>query len=149
MGRRLERRPHRRAPISEPSRERSVIPMSPTYAEGYGPTVSAVRELLGLSRTELADLLEVSMDSVRSWEVGRRPVPAHVADELAALQDRARQEVEHLAAGFARRPDVPPVILLEQGPEAMPLGWQRRIAARVAHQVPHLLLRTTDQENPR
>ena len=108
-----------------------------------------MRELLGLSRTELADLLGVSMDSVRSWEVGRRPVPAHVADELAALQDRARQEVEHLAAGFARRPDVPPVILLEQGPEAMPLGWQRRIAARVAHQVPHLLLRTTDQENPR
>ena len=80
---------------------------------------------------------------------GASAVPAHVADELAALQDRARQEVEHLAAGFARRPDVPPVILLEQGPEAMPLGWQRRIAARVAHQVPHLLLRTTDQENPR
>ena len=59
--------------------------MSLTYTEGYGPTVSAVRELLGLSRTELADLLGVSMDSVRSWEVGRRPVPAHVADELAAL----------------------------------------------------------------
>ena len=54
--------------------------------------------LLGLSQSEAAAFLGVSRDSVRSWSVGRNPVPSGVWSELHALASRqmaaARSAVE-------------------------------------------------------
>lgn len=39
----------------------------------------AAREELGLSRHELADLLQVARSAVKKWELGLRPIPRQVA----------------------------------------------------------------------
>lgn len=108
------------------------------YISDRGQTVAAIRDLLGLSRDELAHLLGVSAASVLSWENGRRRLPAAVTGELQALQERAQDEAAHLVAGFHARPETAPVLTITTDPEDMPVGWQRRIAARVAAQVPDL-----------
>ncbi|MBN6749469.1 helix-turn-helix domain-containing protein [Micrococcus luteus] len=108
------------------------------FLTDYGPTVHVVRNLLGLTRHELAAQLGVSMDTLRSWEVGRRPVPENVPAELQSLQDRATAEVAHYLQAHQDRPDLPPVFLIEHDPEMMPAGWQLRIAARVAAHLPQL-----------
>lgn len=108
------------------------------YISGHGQTVAAVRDLLGLSREELAHLLGVSGASVLSWENDRRRLPAAVITELQGLQERAQAETDHLVAGYQARPEVAPVLTITADPEDMPVGWQRRIAARVAAQVPDL-----------
>ena len=50
--------------------------------------LKAWRQKHGLTQPELAALLDVSLDSVRSWEQGRRPLPSLLAP---ALKEYERQ----------------------------------------------------------
>jgi DNA-binding transcriptional regulator YiaG len=64
----------------------------------YGPEdVKHVRDILKASQTLLARFLGVSVNSVRSWEQGTRPVPAiacRYMDDIIAYPDIWRQRLQ-------------------------------------------------------
>lgn len=113
--------------------------------------VAAVRDLLGLSRAELAGWLGVSMDAVRSWEVGRRGAPSWVFVELRVLQDAMDSQVADAVASMLQSSAdaQPPTLRIHRGANAQggghpPVGWQLRVAARAAQQVPRLRIAFVD-----
>jgi transcriptional regulator with XRE-family HTH domain len=66
-------------------------------------TLRAVRTQLRLSQVEFAARLEVSVDSLRVWDSGRRPPPADIlerADALLRDPDEQVQPLRTLAARF-------------------------------------------------
>jgi putative transcriptional regulator len=54
------------------------------------PDPRAIRDDLGLTQREFADLLNVSVDTVRNWEQGRRQ-PQKAAEMLLRIADRNPQ----------------------------------------------------------
>lgn len=107
-----------------------------------GEMIACIRTALGLTRADLAAAIDVSHESIRSWEVGRRPIPAGIWDELAELEAQADREVAgHLAALAG---GAPAVFRFDTGPEARPVGWQQVIAARVHRQRPELTISRGD-----
>ncbi|MBD2766269.1 helix-turn-helix transcriptional regulator [Kocuria sp. cx-455] len=103
-----------------------------------GEMIACIRTALGLTRADLAAAIDVSHESIRSWEVGRRPVPAGIWDELAKLEAQADQEVAGHLAALER--GAPAVFQFDTGPQAGPVGWQQVIAARVHRQRPDLTI---------
>lgn len=65
----------------------------------------------GLSHREAADFLDVRVDTIRSWSIGRNRTPAGVIDELRALYAQIEQ-----AAGQALK------VIEEQAPDDVELG---------------------------
>lgn len=121
------------------------MPARPDPSLLRGTTVRIVREYMGLTRGELADLLEVSFDSVRSWEGDRRGTPPGVIAQLHRLQDQLDQEAATALEHYLAEPDPAeggpaPVLTIEEGPDRRPAGWQRHIAARVAQHRPDLVI---------
>ena len=59
------------------------------------------RDICGLSQTEAAAYLDLSVDSVKSFDTGRRPVPPGVwqmmADLFERIQDAADFAADHMA----------------------------------------------------
>ena len=111
--------------------------MPTKFLSGHGPMIAAIRSHLGLNRPELGALLGVSPDTITSWEVGRRQVPSSVLDSLQELQERADREVIACVTSAAAQDGR---YELDSSPGAMPLGWQRHIAARAAKTHPRLRL---------
>lgn len=110
----------------------------PTALQATGETLAAIRAGLGLSRADLAEHLDVSFDSVKSWENDRRGVPAGVWGEIRALEKAQEEEIRHHIEEFTARPNTPATLYIETGPEARPVGWQRAVAARVHRVVPRV-----------
>lgn len=108
-----------------------------THADGE--RIAAIRVSLGLSRADLAVLLDVSWETEKGWEIGRRAVPAGALRDVLGL--RAQHDAE-IAGHIARLSgaDQPRQLRIEGGPEAMPLGWQRCVAAAVLRQIPDLVI---------
>lgn len=112
-----------------------------------GVELKTIREWLGLSGDWLAHHLEVTPRSVRHWEAGRSPIP-----------DGVRLEVEHLealtgravTAGVQALMDAPePAVMTYYSDEqyrqrepdaAWPATWHRRVVARIAQEVPGLVI---------
>ena len=103
-------------------------------------TLNTLRTGMGLSVTELADLLAVNGRTVRSWQSGRDPIGAWVTVRMNELEERFWAEVHHHIEAFTTRTRVPPVILVEHGDDTMPAGWQRAVAFQVRQQVPRLII---------
>lgn len=112
------------------------MPAHPDPSLLRGDFVRVVREYLGLTRGELAGLLEVSFDSVRSWEGDRRGTPPGVILQLQQLQERLDDEAAHALEHYLSLPGPgegpAPVFTITDEDETRPPGWQRHIAARVA-----------------
>lgn len=53
----------------------------------------ARREFLGLTRAELAEVLRVRMDTLKSWETGKAPVPYRVHDEVKRIEHQMRKKI--------------------------------------------------------
>lgn len=111
--------------------------MARSATAGDALLVRAVREQLGLTGAEAAGLLGVSVDSVRSWESGRRTVPAAALVGLRGLQDAMDEQVAALLKVLGEAGDEP-VVSVEEG--AGPLGWQLRVVARVSQVVPGVVV---------
>ena len=105
-----------------------------------GEMIACIRTALGLSRADLGAALDVSHESVRSWETGRRTVPAGIWDDLAELETQADHEVATHLTELAADPDAPAVFRFDTGVGARPVGWQQVIAARVHRHVPALTI---------
>jgi len=63
--------------------------------EASPPDVKAIRETYGLSQTELAALLGISVDTLQNWEQGRRTPrgPARVLLQVVAKHPEAVWDV--------------------------------------------------------
>lgn len=109
--------------------------------------LKTIREWLGLGEDWLAAHLHVPVTTVWAWEDGSEPIP-----------DTARQEVEHLEAQTAatvtqavevlrdaRDPAIRTYLSDEQygahePGQNWPASWHRRVVARVAQEVPGLVI---------
>ena len=60
-----------------------------------------IRETIGLSQLEAAELHGVAIDTVSKWERGRRTRPPGVLSELQDLQMRLMKAVEELCLAIA------------------------------------------------
>ncbi|WP_345750136.1 helix-turn-helix transcriptional regulator [Microbacterium rhizophilus] len=99
-----------------------------------GAEIAATRQLLGLSQAELADMLGVSRDAVKSWESDKRNARPGVVADLSDLLAQHTREVERLTRGAAD--GIP--IELPSGPK--PRGWYVALGARVLDRVPDAML---------
>jgi putative transcriptional regulator len=76
-----------------------AIPPAPS--EFDGPAIRDVRERYGMSQALFAGFLCVSIDTVRSWEQGRRkpsPIARRLLDEMLANPDHYRARFAEMAA---------------------------------------------------
>jgi putative transcriptional regulator len=76
---------------------------TPTARPDFGPVdVRRVRELLGASQGVLARFLGVNVNTVRSWEQGKRPpqpIACRFLAEIESNPDYWRRRVERAAGG--------------------------------------------------
>lgn len=104
-------------------------PMTPAEMRSY-------REFLGFTAKQLADHFGVQERAVLRYENGDRSISAQAADAVRSLLDDQSRVV---AATVARlREEAEPLFALPQDPEDYPAAWWRRVAARVALELPAL-----------
>jgi len=117
--------------------------------------LQTVREYLGLTIDAMARLLHVNPRTVRSWEAGRDPIPTRIREEVEAIEAYTAEVVGHVVGelndaadaiiavyrtndDFAReRPDL--------AADGFTARWWRHVVARVAHEVPGLVIVSPDE----
>lgn len=107
-----------------------------------------VREYLGLTGDALGQLLGVQGRSVRNWEAGKYAIPDGVRDQIEAWEASTAEQVT--AAIEAVNAMVDPAIATYRSDadywgaqpqmEPWPAAWHRAIVARVAQEVPGLVI---------
>jgi len=106
-----------------------------------------VREFLGLTPEWLAGHLQVSARTVRHWEAGKYAIPDGVRLEV---EDLERRTGEFVAGVVEKLMDVPDPGVLTYRDDAeyhaahpevpFPASWHRAVVARVAQEVPALVI---------
>lgn len=106
-----------------------------------------VREFLGLTGDWLAAHLGVSGRTVRHWEQGKYPIPDGVR---LAIEDLEARTGEFVAGAIEKLMDLPdPGVITYRNdaeyhaahPESpFPASWHRAVVARVAQEVPALVI---------
>ncbi|PHP52743.1 hypothetical protein BW737_007810 [Actinomyces ruminis] len=117
----------------------------------YSGEFRVVREHLGLSRREIAELLAVSEGTVQNWEKGKYTPPPGVAAEVHQLEVYTRNAVDAIVAEAAERKQ--PMLLVWRQDADMPPGrartlgasWWRGVAARVRERVDDLVVAYADE----
>ena len=109
--------------------------------------LKVVREHLGVSGDWLAGHLGVTPRTVRHWEAGKYPIPDGVR---LAVEDLERVTAEFVSGLIDKLMDIPdPVVGVYRDdaeyhaahPEIpFPASWLRAVAARVAQEVPALVI---------
>lgn len=112
-----------------------------------GAELKVVREWLGLTTRWLADHLDVAERTVHRWEMGVSPIPEGVRVEVEKLEARTAEIVS--AAVDACNDARDPALLTYRTDEdyhahhpeqPWPASWHRALVARVAHEVPGLVI---------
>lgn len=101
-----------------------------------GMLISSLRRQLGMSQAQAADRIGCSLDTMKSWEAGRRnagDTPITVLCRLVEGQDRY---VDTMVEQFSSDED--PVYRIDA--DAEDAGWHLAAAARIAARVPALRL---------
>ena len=106
-----------------------------------------IREWLGVSGDWLAEQLDVTPRTVRNWESGKRPIPDGVRLEIEHMETLTANAV---TSGVEALMDTPePAVMTyysdsqyrEHDPESnWPATWHRRVVARIAQEVPGLVI---------
>jgi len=99
-----------------------------------GYTFRAIREALGLSTTDIADMWDIARRTPERWEAGRVPVPLWAAESIAGLEERAAADTARLVAELHDTH----VTTLTIPDDELPERWHRAIAARVRREIPGL-----------
>lgn len=112
-----------------------------------GIQLKMIREWLGVSGDWLAARLNVTPRTVRHWEAGRNAIPDGIRLEVKRMEQLTAQAV---ADGIEALPDQPaPTVVTyysdeqyqEHEPDSnWPASWHRRVVARIAQEVPGLLI---------
>ena len=106
-----------------------------------------VREHLGLTAEWVAQRLGVHLRTVRRWEHGHSPIPDGVREQMEAWEDDAARAVTRYVDALMDAPE-PAVVLArddEGGLPEWPARWQRHVVARVAQEVPGLVVGYRDE----
>lgn len=112
-----------------------------------------VREYLGLSGPWLARHLQVSERTVRHWEMGRYAIPDGIRLAMEDLEERTAGFVDGLVGELLDLPE--PAVLTYRSDEEyhrahpevpFPASWHRAVVARVAQEVPGLVIDYVPQE---
>ena len=106
-----------------------------------------VREFLGLTGDWLAAHFDVNPRTVRSWEQGKYPIPDGVRLELEDLERRTGEFVSALIEKIMDLPE-PTVVTYRNDAEyhdahpdvPFPAAWHRAVVARIAQEVPGLVI---------
>ena len=135
--------------------EHTDPPGMPEDERMQGVELKMVREWLALSGQELADLLNINARTIRSWEQGRDPIPDWVRAELERMETITAQAVN---AGIDALMDAPePAVLTyltddqyrDREPDSTwPASWHRRVVARIAQEVPGLVIVSPEEGKP-
>ncbi|MEU7631680.1 hypothetical protein AB0C34_17080 [Nocardia sp. NPDC049220] len=111
-----------------------------------GAEFKVIRETLGLTTRWLADHLQRPERTVQRWDSGATPVPEWVREQMSQLQTLT---AEHVRAGAAACTGRAPRIwtyrtdteFRHHHPEVdWPASWHRAVVARIAEQVPELVI---------
>lgn len=108
-----------------------------------------VREHLGLAAEDVALLLGVALRTVRRWEAGDSPVPEGVREEVERWEQSTAAQVGQHVEAVSAMSDPAVVTYRSDGDywraqpqmEPWPARWHRAMVARVAHEVPGLVIR--------
>jgi DNA-binding XRE family transcriptional regulator len=57
-----------------------------------GPELKTARKVLGYTQEDLADVLDCTADTVRSWETGKEPLSASIRLAILGLALSVREE---------------------------------------------------------
>ena len=119
-----------------------------------GVELKMVREWLAVSGDWLASHLDVTPRTVRHWEAGKYAIPDGVRLEVEHLEALTAQAV---TAGVEALMDTPePAVVTyysdtqyeEHEPGTMwPATWHRRFVARIAQEVPGLVIVAPENES--
>ncbi len=119
--------------------------------------IRSIREHLGLSQEEFADVLNIDVRSVRRWETGQQDIHAGNAAAIRKIVDITATNVRQLVIELRGQPH--PTLVTYQSDADMwahrpalvpfPARWHRIIAARVAELVPNLTITYSDRSVPR
>lgn len=117
--------------------------------------LQTVREYLGLTLDALAHLLTVNPRTVRAWESGRDLIPTRIREEVEAIEDYTARVVAHVVTELDDTQDAIIAVARtdedfaaerpEQAREGYTARWWRHVAARVAHEVPGLVIVAPDE----
>lgn len=120
-----------------------------------GIELKMIREWLGVSGDWLAEKLNVTPRTVRHWEAGRNAIPDGVRLEVERMEVLTAQAV---TAGIEALMDLPePTVMTyysdeqyhERDPDAgWPASWHRRVVARIAQEVPGLVIVSPQDTDP-
>lgn len=123
-----------------------------------GPMTDAelrvVREFLGLTGDWMAEHLGVQGRSWRRWESGTVPIPTGVRVRIEQLELVAAETVEQAVTALNDTAEDPAVITYRTDdayraahPEApFPASYHRAIVARIAQEVPGLVIQYSDDQ---
>lgn len=111
-----------------------------------------VREWLGLTGDWLAQHLGVSDRTVRHWEQGKYPIPEGVREEMEKLEADTALTVANAVDQLMDIPD-PGIVTYRTDVEyhaahpevPFPASWHRALVARIAQEVPALVIAYADQ----
>lgn len=125
----------------------------PVVAAMTGAELRTVREFLGLSTNWLAQYLEVGERKIMRWEAAEVPIPDGVAAQVDDLYEEAATIVSRLVGKYralVKANDGNDVEILTYrtdedywaviGDAKFPARWHRMLCARVAEQVPGLVV---------
>lgn len=112
-----------------------------------GVELKTIREWLGVGIDWLAEYLDVSPRTVRHWEAGRNTIPDGARSEVERLEAVTAQ---YVAAGVETlKGDSDPAVVTYYSneqyrqaypEETWPATWHRRVVARIAQEVPGLVI---------
>ncbi|WP_338508921.1 helix-turn-helix transcriptional regulator [Pseudomonas poae] len=60
-----------------------------------GNFLKAARKVLGLTQTEVADALGVSIDTINHWEAGKKPIPERTIKKTNDLKPSDIKSADH------------------------------------------------------
>lgn len=117
-----------------------------------GAYFRALRTYLGYSVADIADYLDVSVNSVGAWDKGTYQPPAGVVGELIELKEATDQAVEHLVRHYSQSDiewpmeiprlakDIPGMLPEIVMPGPVTVDWWKHVGIRVCDRVPGLTL---------
>lgn len=122
-----------------------------------GAEFKCTRESLGLTSSNLGNILNVDPRTIRAWEEEKYPIPTGIIHELHKIQIETDDQVDYYLDQFEHGP-TPVLITYRTDPEyhqyhpgsKWSASWHRAVAARVAWEMPDITLvyAQPDDEHP-
>lgn len=56
--------------------------------------IKELRKKLGITQVKLSSLTNIPLDTIRSWEQGRRNPPSYVSEYVREIIEKYKQEME-------------------------------------------------------